>query len=180
MHRDHALRTIGHRVSIAGSSRIVGVFVQSVFSEREDPLAFGLMAAFDISDNGVVIPLIVFGVAIWLALIRWTHSDARRRLRDPRLVRLATALAVLPLAGPVIYMILRPSEFLEDAYERDISIASSEKLIEVLAELQSTQREIHASVKHLEHALHASRRRAAAQQAAQARSAEAPPAGGRG
>ena len=86
---------------------------------------------------------------------------------------------MLPLVGVVIYMILRPPEFLEDAYEREISIASSEKLISVLAELQDTQREIHASVKHLEHALHASRRREAAQQAARTAGAQAPPAGGR-
>ena len=140
------------------------------------------MLAVDIStdvSSGVAIPLIAFGVAIWLALIRWTYTDARRRLRNGRLVRGATLLAVLPLIGPVMYMILRPPEFLDDAYEREISIASSEKLIEVLAELQQTQREIHASVKHLEQALHASRRRAAAQQAAQARGAQAPPAGER-
>ena len=140
------------------------------------------MFAVDISGDvpsGVLILLIVFGVAIWLALIRWTQTDARRRLRSPGLIRGATALAVLPLIGPVIYMILRPPEFLEDAYEREISIASSEKLISVLAELQQTQHEIHASVKHLEQALHASRRRAAAQQAARAGGAQAPPAGGR-
>jgi len=129
--------------------------------------------------GGVIVLLVLFGIALWLALIRWTYSDARRRLRNARLVRAATALAVLPLAGPAIYMILRPPEFLEDAYEREISIASSEKLIEVLAELQQTQREVHAGVKHLEQALHASRRRAAAQQAAQAGRAPAPPAGGR-
>jgi hypothetical protein len=133
---------------------------------------------FDDIPGGVVFLLVVIGVAIWLALIRWTQSDARRRLRSPSLIRAATALAVLPFIGPVIYMILRPPEFLEDAYEREISIASSEKLISVLAELQQTQREIHASVKHLEHALHASRRRAAAQQAAQG-GAQTPPAAGR-
>jgi len=140
------------------------------------------MVAAGILDDvpgGIVILLFVFGAAVWLALIRWTHTDARRRLRSGALIRGATALAVLPLIGPVIYMILRPPEFLEDAYEREISIASSEKLISVLAELQQTQREIHASVKHLEHALHASRRRAAAQQAARAGGTEAPPAGGR-
>jgi len=128
--------------------------------------------------NGVLVPLIVLGVILWLAMIRWTQADARRRLRNQRLVRGATLLSVVPLLGPVVYMILRPPEFLEDAYEREISIASSEKLIEVLAELQQTQREIHASVKHLEQALHASRRRAAAQQA-QRGGAPAPPAGGR-
>jgi len=133
------------------------------------------MLAADIP-SGVIVPLIMFGVAVWLALIRWTYTDAKRRLRNPQLIRGATALAVLPLVGPAIYTILRPPEFLEDAYEREISIASSEKLISVLSELQHTQREIHASVKHLEQALHASRRRAAAQQAA---GATTPPAGGR-
>lgn len=137
------------------------------------------MLAVDLSSSGVVIPLVLFGVAIWLALIRWTHADARRRLRNPQLVRGATTLAILPLVGPVIYMILRPPEFLEDAYEREISIASSEKLISVLAELQQTQREIHASVKHLEQALHASRRRAAQQAAQAGGGAQVPPAGGR-
>jgi hypothetical protein len=129
--------------------------------------------------NGLVVLLVLLGVAVWLALIRWTQNDARRRLRNPQLIRGATALAVLPLVGPLIYMILRPPEFLEDAYEREISIASSEKLISVLSELQATQREIHASVKHLEQALHASRRRAAAQQSGRAPGASAPPAGGR-
>ena len=137
------------------------------------------MAAVDIAvgvSSGLIAALIVFGVAIWLAMVRWTRSDARRRVRSRGLVNAATALAVLPLVGPLIYMILRPPEFLEDAYEREISIASSERLISVLGELQQTQKEIHASVKHLEQALHASRRRAA-QQAAQARGAT-PPAGG--
>ncbi len=150
-----------HRVSIAASGL--------------GGLAFALMLAADTFGDlpaGAVVVLIMFAVAVWLALIRWTYTDARRRLRNPRAVRAATALAVLPIVGPIIYMILRPPEFLEDAYEREISIASSEKLIEVLAELQQTQREIHASVKHLEQALHASRRRAAAQ----ARAAQTPPA----
>ena len=113
-------------------------------------------------------PLVVFGVLVWFALIWWTRSDARRRLRNQTLIGASTALALVPFAGTIMYMILRPPEYLEDAYEREISIASSEKLIEVLTELQHTQREIHASVRHLEQALHASRRRQAAQQAARA------------
>ena len=110
-------------------------------------------------------PLIVLGVILWLALIRWTYLDAGRRLREPRMIRGATALALVPFVGTLVYMILRPAEDLQDVYEREISIASSEKLIEVLTELQQTQREIYSSVRHLEQALHASRRRAAARQA---------------
>lgn len=129
-----------------------------------------IVLAAEVSD-GVVVPLVAFGAAVWLALIWWTRADARRRMRNQRLIAGATALALIPFAGTVMYMILRPPEYLEDAYEREISIASSERLIEVLAELQNTQREIHASVRHLEQALHASRRRQAA------RAGQAPSAG---
>src|SRR3712207_3455024 len=118
--------------------------------------------------TGVAIAaLIVFAAIVWLALVRWTYADAQRRMRDPRRVRGGAALASVPCVGPAIYMLVRPPEYLADAYEREISIASSEKLIEVLSDLQQAQREIHTSVKHLEQALHASRRRAVARQAAQ-------------
>lgn len=109
------------------------------------------------------IPLIVFAAVVWLALVRWTYMDASRRTRDPRAVWLATAISVIPVAGIVVYLILRPAEYLEDAYEREISIASSERLIAVLKELQDTQREIHTSVQRLEQALQAARRRASTQ-----------------
>lgn len=109
------------------------------------------------------IPLIVFAVVVWLALVRWTYVDVGRRTRDPRAVWLATAISVIPVAGIVVYLILRPAEYLEDAYEREISIASSERLIAVLKELQDTQREIHTSVQRLEQALQAARRRASTQ-----------------
>ena len=129
------------------------------------------MAGSGIAADGVdvaIASLIAFGAIVWLALVRWTYVDAQRRMRDPRHVRGAASLALVPFVGPAIYMLVRPPEYLVDAYEREISIASSEKLIEVLSDLQQTQREIHTSVKHLEQALHASRRRAVARQAAQA------------
>lgn len=138
-------------------------------------MAFTHTAPAAVISDGLVVPLVVFGAAVWLALIWWTRADARRRMRNQTLIGASTALAFIPFAGTIMYMILRPPEYLEDAYEREISIASSEKLIEVLAELQHTQREIHASVRHLEQALHASRRRQAAQQAA--RAGQAPTAG---
>lgn len=124
----------------------------------------GALAITSADLDVLIVPLIVVGVILWLTLIRWTRVDARRRLREQRLIRGATALAFVPFIGTLVYMILRPAEDLQDAYEREISIASSEKLIEVLTELQQTQREIYSSVRHLEQALHASRRRAAARQ----------------
>jgi len=137
----------------------VGVIGTVFLTVINHPVAGGLPA-------GVVIPFIVFGVTFWMALIRWTYTDARRRLSSSRLVSAAAALAVLPIVGTVIYIILRPPESLDDAQERDISIASSEKLIALLGEMQQTQREIHASMKLLEQAMHSSRRAAGARQAA--------------
>lgn len=106
--------------------------------------------------------LTIFLVILWLALIRWTYSDARLRFEDPGRVRLAVVAATaLPLVGTVVYMIVRPQESLEDARERELSIKSSTALIRVLGDLQERQREMHGSVQRLEQAMLASRRRAA-------------------
>lgn len=111
--------------------------------------------------------LLLFLVIIWVALIYWTYTDARRRIADPMLVGCATAASLFPFVGTVIYMIIRPPEFLEDAYEREVSIESSETLIRTLKDLQASQAEMHASVQRLEQAMQASRRRAAARAAQQ-------------
>ena len=44
--------------------------------------------------------------------------DARRRIEDPWLVATATVLGVLPLLGPMLYLLLRPAESLADTRER--------------------------------------------------------------
>lgn len=127
-----------------------------------------LPAVLGIENDGLNLAvnlLLLFLAIIWFALIFWTYSDARRRISDPMLVGCATAASLFPFVGTVIYMILRPPEFLEDAYEREVSIESSETLIKVLKELQHSQAEMHASVQRLEQAMQASRRRAAARTA---------------
>jgi heme A synthase len=54
--------------------------------------------------------------ALWLSLIIWTYRDIRRRVRD-RMVRVLAVLvvAILFLPGLLIYVILRPSNTLENA-----------------------------------------------------------------
>ncbi len=57
--------------------------------------------------------------AIWLSLIIWTFRDMRARSRDPFAQILATVVvALLPLVGLLVYLILRPRETLAEAYER--------------------------------------------------------------
>ena len=76
--------------------------------------------------NLVVDLLILFLVVIWLALVYWTYADSRRRISDPMLVGCATAAALFPFVGTVVYMIVRPPEYLEDVHERELEIQAAE------------------------------------------------------
>jgi hypothetical protein len=70
----------------------------------------------------------LFVIAIWLALAFWTAKDARRRIDDPVIVAVCVAAAVLfgPL-GVVIYLFLRPPEYLSDVRERELEIRAMER-----------------------------------------------------
>lgn len=86
-------------------------------------------AYFGINSSGVNLAinlLILFAVVVYLSLVYWTYNDARRRIADPLLVLCATVLAVLPFAGTVIYMILRPPDHLEDLRERELEVQAAE------------------------------------------------------
>jgi hypothetical protein len=76
--------------------------------------------------NLVVDLLILFLVVIWLALVYWTYADARRRIADPMLIGCATAASLFPFVGTVVYMIVRPPEYLEDVHERELEIQAAE------------------------------------------------------
>jgi hypothetical protein len=86
-------------------------------------------AVFGISNSGVntaVNLLIVFLVVIWLALVYWTYADARRRIADPMLIGCATVASFLPYVGTIIYMIVRPPEYLDDVRERELEMQAAE------------------------------------------------------
>jgi RNA polymerase subunit RPABC4/transcription elongation factor Spt4 len=62
-----------------------------------------------------------FLAALWLSLVIWTYRDVRRRARDPLARILAVVVvAVLFLPGVVVYLILRPSQTLEDEYQHSL------------------------------------------------------------
>jgi hypothetical protein len=70
----------------------------------------------------------VFLVLLWLALIWWTYQDVRRRTENGSFVTLALVLAiVLPFFGPVIYLIIRPPEILDEARERELELVALER-----------------------------------------------------
>ena len=89
----------------------------------------GALAVFGITDdtlNLVVNLLLLCLIVLYFALIYWTYADAKRRIEDPMLVGCATAAACFPFIGAVIYMIIRPPEFIEDRRERELEIAATE------------------------------------------------------
>jgi hypothetical protein len=88
--------------------------------------------AHDFFNSGtwlVIRNLALFFVAVfWLATVYWVYKDARRRIEDPVLIAVATILGLIPpFVGPLIYMLFRPPEYLEDVRERELEIKAMEE-----------------------------------------------------
>ncbi len=97
--------------------------------DRAPLLTMPPLAYFGIESNAfnvAVSLLIVFGVVLYLSLLYWTYTDARRRIVDPMIVGCATAASLFPFVGTLIYLILRPPEYLEDVHEREIETRAAE------------------------------------------------------
>jgi hypothetical protein len=93
------------------------------------------LAYFGIESSGLTLVidlLILFVVVLYLSLIYWTYTDARRRISDPMLVGCATAASLFPFVGTVIYIVLRPPEYLEDVRERELETQATEARLEDL------------------------------------------------
>ena len=72
--------------------------------------------------------LLLLVVVLWLALVLWVYKDARRRMEDPILIGVAVAAAIVfPFVGPVVYLVLRPPEYLADVRERELEIRVMER-----------------------------------------------------
>jgi hypothetical protein len=88
------------------------------------PIAvFGIES--DALDTAVKLLILVL-VVVWLALVYYTYADARRRIADPMLVACATAASLFPFVGTVVYMIVRPPEYLDDVRERELEMQAAE------------------------------------------------------
>ena len=87
-----------------------------------------MLAVFGIDNAGlslVVNLLILFLVVVWFALIYWTYADARRRMTDPMLIGCAAA-SFFPFVGTLVYVIVRPPEYLDDIRERELEMQAAE------------------------------------------------------
>src|SRR5271156_1210269 len=86
-------------------------------------------AYFGIESSGLNLAvdlLILFVIVLYLSLIYWPYADARRRVGGPVLVGCATVASLFPFVGTIIYMVLRPPEYLEDVLERELETQAAE------------------------------------------------------
>jgi hypothetical protein len=90
--------------------------------------ASGLNDFFDSGTWLVIRNLTLLFVAVfWVATVYWVYKDARRRIEDPLLVAVSTAIGMVPFVGPLIYMLFRPPEYLDDVRERELEIKAMEE-----------------------------------------------------
>jgi hypothetical protein len=90
--------------------------------------AGGLHDFFHSGTWQVIRNLTLFIVAVfWVATAYWVYKDARRRIADPVLVGVSTLIGIVPFLGPLIYMLFRPPEYLEDVRERELEIKAMEE-----------------------------------------------------
>jgi hypothetical protein len=88
-----------------------------------------ISAIFGVSDSAVNTAINIAGlvaVVLWAALVFWTYSDAKRRIDDSMLVGCATLAALVPFLGTLIYVILRPPEYLDDVRLRELEMQAAE------------------------------------------------------
>jgi hypothetical protein len=87
------------------------------------------LAIFSIKNSSLntaaSVALLILGV-LYLALIFWTFADARRRIDDPLLVVCATLASFFPFVGTIVYLIVRPPEFLDDVRLRELEMTAAE------------------------------------------------------
>ena len=73
----------------------------------------------------------LFVFVFWGATVYWVYKDARRRFADPMFVWLSTLIgAIPPFLGPLVYMLFRPPEYLDDVRERELEIKAMERRID--------------------------------------------------
>jgi len=99
-------------------------------AQEETDDAFGSVREFFDSSIWLLFRNIsLFFIAIfWLASAFWVYKDAKRRIEDPWLLAMAVALGIFPpFIGPIIYMLFRPPEYLEDVRERELEIKAMEE-----------------------------------------------------
>jgi hypothetical protein len=75
----------------------------------------------------------VFAAALWLALAYWVYQDARRRFENSGAIAACVAIAlIIPFLGALVYLFIRPPEYLTDAHDRELETLALESQVEGL------------------------------------------------
>ena len=75
----------------------------------------------------------VFAAALWLALAYWVYQDARRRFENSGAITACVAIAlIIPFLGALVYLFIRPPEYLTDAHDRELETLALESQVEGL------------------------------------------------
>jgi hypothetical protein len=96
------------------------------------------LAYFGINSSGLNLAidlLILFLAILYVSLIYWTYADARRRILDPMLVGCSVFVSLFPFVGTIVYIILRPPEYLEDVRERELEVQAAEVRLQQLDQM---------------------------------------------
>lgn len=95
----------------------------------DETIASGAFDFFSTGTWAIVRNLAIFFVAVfWLAVAVWVYKDAKRRVEDPWIVAMATLVGLVPpFVGALIYLLLRPPEYLEEVRERELEIRAMEE-----------------------------------------------------
>ncbi len=69
--------------------------------------------------------VVLLFVVLWIALVYWTYTDAGRR--GAISVLWGIVAVVFPYVGTLIYLIVRPPEYLDESRERELETAVLER-----------------------------------------------------
>ena len=64
-------------------------------------------------------------IILWIALVYWTYADARRR--GALSIFWGIVAVIFPYVGTLIYLIVRPPEYLAESRERELELAVLER-----------------------------------------------------
>lgn len=75
--------------------------------------------------RAVMVAFLLMVVVLWLALVYWTFTDASRR--GAWRVLWGVIAVLFPFVGTLVYLIVRPPEYLLDHRERELELAVLER-----------------------------------------------------
>ena len=106
-------------------SSVIPVLLASAATTNHGSHGFFHSTGFAVAGDAAAVLAVVF----WLGLASWVRRDARRRIGDPFLRFLATVLGLAPYIGPVVYLLFRSPETLEDVRSRHVELQALEQQI---------------------------------------------------